>query len=880
MSEVDFSCPKCATAITVETAMIGSKIKCIACSKSVKVPPFGVVAGMQIDDYIIEKRLGMGGMGEVWLATQISMDRKIALKILAPELVADDEFCARFTHEAKIAGKLIHHNIVTAYHAGTTDKIHFLAISYIEGVVLDEHLKEVGKLNEEEALTIIRSMAEALDHAWSKHAIMHRDIKPGNIMIDLNGKAMLMDMGLSKSMAEESTVTMTGVIMGTPAYISPEQARGDKEMDFRTDLYSLGISLFELLTGNLPFNADSPIGIITKHITDIVPDIQIENPNISNGTKYLIEKMLEKDRDDRHRNWQELITEIDAIFAGDPISQVIHPTPKTDPFMVPKKSSQALLITVIVAAIITGAAGFFILTKKSPEQEEIKTVETQEVDEVNELQDRPAVDEPSALELQQQAAWEYAVDYMKENPDNYKTAISNFKKLQKQYPGSKYDLKSTDKIDALEESLGLALKKVKRELTDATAELVYEKKFEEAVNVLRTYKGPLKKASYEFRRNLAKEIQGKETEYSHEQEDKNAKEEQAQNLALARLEDDMSSLILSGKFTTAYKNYKESNGDELIPKLDKPLNHLTNITQIVEARLSKLVGKHISIVVSGKKVEGIINYAMNGKLELTVQKGPVKSKPKYYIRKLSTEDKVRFLKSTMNKDAMLFLLIRLNYKAADIEVAKNKAKKLSVLSKEIYEMLEHQGKDKIEEAAKHELDNIIAEMGVEEDSGYEGIIEAAGRQPKAKREELLEAMESFKEKYSKTDFYQEHEDNYDEIYDILSAKKKKKKKDKLFFAIKRIMGISDEKTNEIYPITKSFLENMGELKDNEDTEPFEYHELAKETIDESHEILHGPPQRKFTKFIFNQLKEAGVPMPKHEPDKRRNQRDRDDMDEM
>ena len=271
MSEISFNCSKCGVEIETDESFAGSVAQCPNCNSTVMIPMAGIRPGMKVAGYEIIRRLGAGGMGEVWLANQTAMGRKVALKILSPALTSDQDFVNRFLKEIQTAAKLEHTNIVTAFDAGVDGKIYYLAMSYVDGVLLDDLLTTDKRIPEKEALRIIRSIAEALCYAWIKFQMLHRDIKPANIMLDSDRTAKLMDMGISKSLSEEKGITMAGIVVGTPYYMSPEQTRGDSDMDCRADIYSLGATLYHLVTGEVPYDAPTSMGILTKHITDPFP---------------------------------------------------------------------------------------------------------------------------------------------------------------------------------------------------------------------------------------------------------------------------------------------------------------------------------------------------------------------------------------------------------------------------------------------------------------------------------------------------------------------------------------------------------------------------------------------------------------------------------
>ena len=272
--------------------------------------------GMDLAGFTLIRQIGEGGMGEVWLAEQKSMSRTVALKILDPNLDTKGDFTSRFLKEVQISAKLNHQNIVTAHDAGEVDGLHFLAMTYVEGKPLDDILYEQTTLSEKESLQIARSISEALDYAWSEFKILHRDIKPSNIIIDNRGTPQLLDMGISKCLTEDTSITVTGFMLGTPCYISPEQVVGEKDIDCRTDIYSLGVLLYHMLTGDTPFQGGTAIQIAMQHIHENPPDIQNKNQEVSDQCSTLIQKMMAKKREFRQKNWKELINDIELVLDG------------------------------------------------------------------------------------------------------------------------------------------------------------------------------------------------------------------------------------------------------------------------------------------------------------------------------------------------------------------------------------------------------------------------------------------------------------------------------------------------------------------------------------------------------------------------------------
>jgi serine/threonine protein kinase len=226
------------------------------------------VVGENVGPYRITERLGTGGMATVWKAYHAALDRYVALKVLHASFKEDPQFAARFQREAKIVAKLIHPHIVPVYDFSEHEGMSYLVMRYIDGHTLKAILKE-GPLPLKEVLEMLRPAGEALTYAHEQ-GVLHRDIKPSNFLIDLEGEVFLTDFGLAR-MAESTDSTMSrDMMIGTPQYISPEQARG-RALDEGTDIYSLGVVLFEMLTGKTPYDADTPYAVIHDHIFSPLP---------------------------------------------------------------------------------------------------------------------------------------------------------------------------------------------------------------------------------------------------------------------------------------------------------------------------------------------------------------------------------------------------------------------------------------------------------------------------------------------------------------------------------------------------------------------------------------------------------------------------------
>ncbi|HYG78020.1 MAG TPA: protein kinase [Planctomycetota bacterium] len=278
------------------------------------------VARKRIGDYELLSKLGEGGMGSVFKARQVLMDRVIALKILSPKMAKNKEFRDRFLREARAVAKLNHPHIVAGIDVGSADGYCYFAMEFVDGESLGQYMhRRGGKLPEDEVLQYARQIALALGHAH-QNKLLHRDVKPDNVLLEKTSKAAkLADLGLARSAesaAEDAALTQAGQAVGTPFYISPEQARGRSDLTPATDLYSLGATLFHMLTGQVPFDGPTAAVIMTRHLTDPVPSLRAIVPGISQGTERIVMKLMEKEPDDRYENCDELVEDIDRVLGG------------------------------------------------------------------------------------------------------------------------------------------------------------------------------------------------------------------------------------------------------------------------------------------------------------------------------------------------------------------------------------------------------------------------------------------------------------------------------------------------------------------------------------------------------------------------------------
>jgi serine/threonine-protein kinase len=270
-----------------------------------------------VPGYRLLGKIGRGGMGTVYKAIQTSVNRTVAIKILSPAAIQDEAFVARFYREARAAGKLSHRNLIGGIDVGEAGGLYYFVMEFVTGKSCREILREEGPFGQKKALDVASQMADLLDYTHA-HQFVHRDIKPENILLTPDGTVKLCDLGLAKSTSTAAPgLTQEGFTVGTPHFMSPEQIRGERDVDIRSDLYSLGATLYYLATGKHPYDAPSAAEVISLHLTAPIPDARAAAPGLSEGFARILRKLMAKARDDRYARPADLLEELRRVSAGE-----------------------------------------------------------------------------------------------------------------------------------------------------------------------------------------------------------------------------------------------------------------------------------------------------------------------------------------------------------------------------------------------------------------------------------------------------------------------------------------------------------------------------------------------------------------------------------
>lgn len=527
--------------LEVEAATVGTQVECSGCKSVLIVPRKEVGPGTTIGGFRIKKLLGRGGMGEVWLASQLSLERDVALKILPAQMGMNPDAAKRFLKEVRMLARLGHPNIVPAWEAGEDAGILFFAMAHVPGESLETRLQRAGAIPESEALSLVVKVGRALAYAWDRYQLLHRDIKPSNILLDANGEPQVVDLGLAKSLTDSVNLTMSGGIMGTPNYMSPEQARGDGKIDCRTDIYSLGMTLYHMVTGKVPFESPSPMETMRKQIMEPLPDPREFNPSISGPCVMLLETMLAKSPLGRHETWEIVLEDLERVAGGQSPSRILggvggsvlivrgkreRATPLARGQMKgfaseSSKGKRRAPLFAGIAAFVVVLLGFGWWMMDGKRVKSVKQGESPQ---------SPSVAKalPASTNVSQEVAnkgrAEYleALEYVRGHARDFDGALARFEKAKKEVVGTVLAAKVEKEMVRLRSEKAKAVENLVANMESLVASLKVEPeramdsgKFQEALRKLENNAMPLAAETAAVRRELVRKLKQQQAEIEH-----------------------------------------------------------------------------------------------------------------------------------------------------------------------------------------------------------------------------------------------------------------------------------------------------------------------------------------------------------------------------
>jgi len=466
-----------------------------------------------IGGFQILERIGRGGMGAVYRARQLSMDREVALKILARRLARSEPYVKRFIREARAAAKLDHPNIVQGIDVGRSGGYYYFAMEFIDGETAAQRLKRDGPMDEKAALNIALQVAQALEHAHSRANIIHRDVKPQNILITHQGTAKLADLGLARqTLQADAAITYSGVALGTPDYIAPEQIRGEMNLDGRCDIYALGATLYHLLVGRPPYRGETANVTMAKHLTDPVPDPSRERAGLSPDTCNLVHKAMQKEKTARFQTAEAMVGALrhalhqvdrraDAPAVSAPDGHAVLRRPRRSE----RRLSPAILWSLAALLLMLGGLAAILATFTGDKAPLLPTMLPAETSSPGQALPPPGGEgEPLERESVARRAYLHAQDLAARNRGKPWLVVSELEDMLAQCEGTEYQSAVSLLLDAARSEWSSLAQSALAELEGQAAPLIRAKRFDEAAAVFDRFPSHLLNEAWRRRRDAAR----------------------------------------------------------------------------------------------------------------------------------------------------------------------------------------------------------------------------------------------------------------------------------------------------------------------------------------------------------------------------------------
>jgi serine/threonine-protein kinase len=466
-----------------------------------------------IENFEVNSLLGRGGMATVWKARQTSLDRFVAIKVLSSAFATDPADIARFREEARAAGRLKHPGIVQVYDANFNNGCYYFVMELVDGYTVGEWVRRKGKLAENDALTVAESVIAALDYAWTNYGIIHCDIKPENIMVDADGTVKTADLGLARAIVSMQTREPEQEVLGTPAYMSPEQVTGQPDLDCRADIYALGATLYHMVTGHPLFAGQAEDELMQQQLTGTVPSPSREVQGLSHGFVLLLARMLAKDRKYRPNDWKAVTADVRRV--RDRRTPLGHePPPGSSTIFIDASESDAvrrhtmqavsaatpgaadpgpgarlarLLLWVLLVLMIGGGVWWFAFGG------------------ARQVRETPS---PMPAPFADDDRYKAALAYVADHPADLAGGIERLEEVLSRAPVSWYAQQARVQRDRLLADRDSALQAIYRRLDAQARALVSRNRMEEARLLLERYQGPYAAETAAWRHEQAQMLRG------------------------------------------------------------------------------------------------------------------------------------------------------------------------------------------------------------------------------------------------------------------------------------------------------------------------------------------------------------------------------------
>ncbi len=640
---------------------------------------------IRIKGFDIERKLGDGGMSTVWLARQRSLDRLVAIKILGEGLDGEADDVSRFEAEARVAAQLKHQGIVQVFDAGARDGVYFIVMEYVDGYTVGDWMRRKGHLDEGHALDVAECVADALGYAWRRNQVVHCDVKPDNVMVDADGTVKVADLGLARTLKRMHELLPDDEVMGTPAYISPEQATGAVDLDFRADVYSLGATLYHLVSGRMLFQAVPEEEGMEQQVNGAEVDVCEHAEGVSGPFCFLIEKMLAKDPSARHTSWDAVAEDLRRVRdgrmpAGPPIeegrSTMLRSAKRPDtttarPVVrvhqgvavrsdLVKRSAwhrrhylrAVVMLVLCVGALVGAAVGFRRFWQRGGDGVAVPGVDPLAVAppaavavSVTPVQVVPPADaSPHERSRKALAAARVFERGHATQPDQ---AVERYRQVARQYASFPEAVEAEDAIRALKARMAQEADAIFAKLRSDARKLAEQEKFPAAVAMVTGYEGAYAAQMESARNELAGELRRAERETRA-----------ARRTAVFA---DAAKVLYGGDLAEACalldraeKDVPALSRDEVFLKIERIIGEAAAIDQQVTDAFKAEVGKALSLSMSsGSVMRGTLVASANGVLRLDTGGRP-RSLVRIRIAQLSLRERLRRMPQNVPEAVSLY----------------------------------------------------------------------------------------------------------------------------------------------------------------------------------------------------------------------------------
>ncbi len=721
---------------------------------------------IELPGFEMIEKVGQGGMASVWRARQVSLDRIVAIKVLLSR-ARDDADTERFVSEAQATAKLKHNGVLQIYDANVHNGIYYFVMEHIAGYSVGEWIRRKGVIPEADALVVAESVATALEYGWESQHVIHCDIKPDNVMVDADGSIKVADLGLARTIGAVSRPKDADEVTGTPNYMSPEQVLGVHDLDFRTDIYSLGAMLYHMVTGKMLFEDLDGEEVMKQQVDGTSDDALDMNPKLSMSICWLIEKMLTKDRAARYSDWKAVITDLHkarrgAMLASQELAEgastmkrsANRTKPRRSLQVVPEKGGRRIPAAVWVAIAAAAAivvVGIFVITRAPP------PIVDHDVSPIMVDPQGPGRDDQAAAQM-----YRYALTWTRTHSGEYDKAIEQFRKVMRDTTGTKYSLMARERIKELQVEMEEAVAAVLTGIRNKADALVEQKKFQEARAVYEEYAGEFSANTEAARRAGAVAVQRRADEYEVVVKTEQKRLADEYNGVL----DSIAMAVVDGRFAQAIqlaadactRGSLSAKSDEL-KNLEYMLRTVATMDSKIGESFAAQEGRTVNVpMVSGEKTFKVVSVTDRVVVgEERVHTGAYTASKRVEIRfeDLSYEETIRRL-GTGTSDELLIKKGALAVRAGEYEQAREFFSKVSpLMSTRLMERVSGSAVDHQERIAEYALSNLLKSLGIDA-----GEFDAARWAAAVKARKLSEAtigearskVERYRREYETTTF--------------------------------------------------------------------------------------------------------------------------------